>query len=189
MSKRIVLSMVMMMATQAMAGNGQVGSVGANNNSMAKAVGQYKLAEGSCSKEEYVSSTYRVEFRGKKRAALGSECGAVLWVSSPEDPMGVFFCRADSAVSDKTIAVQLDPKTGDGLINFNLVNAGKTSNESLQFEALAKNNHPALFDGPENKSYKMVFTVTKKGFDLEESGVYKNGKIESRTCSYVRSSK
>lgn len=160
-----------------------------DGNFLRKAVGRFQAVKGS--EQDCNYGPYDVKFHSKKSmkdSFPGPACGAVLWKSSPSDPMGVFFCNVDGKAEEKTIGLNLFSEN-DEKPNFFISNAGKISNDTVQIVIPAEGNNPEIFTKPGTLSLKTTLTVTKIGIDVEDTRTLQNGQIETRKCQFQRISR
>lgn len=152
-----------------------------NKNFIKKAVGRYNLVKSESDPNRCMSINVKVEYSPEKDAFFGPECGSILWISGADDPMGVFFCRADSDISKGLLKIDVW-KDSSHLIYAS--HSGRLNNESIQIVIPAKDNRPELFQDPEIVEIKEVLSLTKSGVSLRSKTLMKDGTIQEQKCIY-----
>ncbi|GEM_PF-5469819 len=148
-----------------------------------KAVGRYNLVKSESDIGSCMSVNVKIGYISKKEAIFGSECGAVLWIGGAEDPMGIFFCRADSNLVKGLLKIDIWKEMSPPIF---ASESGRLNNETIQIVFPAKDNPPNLFLVPEIVENREVLSLTQSGVSLTSTILMKNGTIQTHKCIYKK---
>lgn len=130
-----------------------------------------------------MSENVKVEYTSEKEALFGSECGSILWINGADEPMGTFFCRADSKLVKSPVKIDIWKEMSPALY---ASESGRVDNESVQIVLSAKDNSPGVFVNPEIVESKEVLALTEAGVNLISTTSMKDGKIQTSKCTYKK---
>ena len=159
-----------------------------------RTVGTFKLiekesTEGSClagldglDSDDLVME---IEYISAKKAILGNDCGAVLWASGANDPMGKVFCRADSPAVQRPIKIDYAKENKEMDWTLTASEAGRVGKDSLKLLMEAKNNRKGV--APEDVTQvEEILKLTEAGVDIVSILTKNDGSVETVKCVYYR---
>ena len=148
------------------------------------AIGKFDFVNQGSSANCPDKSPILVEYFDKNTSLFGKDCGAVIVISTIQDPIGLSFCRVDSEAQNQPITLYYPQQTSVWPA-YILASSGREGTNSVQSTA-TKDVYQITFVDRNVSSEKVTFTATPTDTTITTQTVFENGTVSNSVCRFQR---